>query len=173
MCDLNSLAKIFLWGGYCYKHFHKATTTARPTTTLPTTTVPTTTPTTSACNCEIASEVLIENVCEQREINFPGAVFTSEPCGQTFSVLVENLLSCEMQGPTNIRVTVTYTGEGAMFGSVSVSQVGEGCLRPVPQFFCASLGNPQMLTFSSIDPCYLQSLQLNAVIDCVGSCSIP
>ena len=36
MCDLTTLTKIFLLGGYCFQHFHKSTTTVVPTT-VPTT----------------------------------------------------------------------------------------------------------------------------------------
>jgi len=187
MCDTQTLGKLFLWGGYCYKHFHP-TTTAAPTTS-PTTTPPTTTPPScSPCSIlegdsKIFNQDDLQRLCDQGTVEIPGTFFTGgNRCGETFEIQVTALpkgITCP--DPPNmgqiivtaIGVTVIYLGEtGSSRLTIDAVQEGEElCLGNIVNVCVDFNTQSQVVDFQAARGCRITGVRVsNIIVDCENAC---
>ena len=163
MCDLYSLTKLFLLGGYCYQHFHKKTTTTE----APTTEAPTT------ASCEECGPITsnysflqdeIKNLCKGMSVPVVGTKFTDDPCGKFFEITASNA-ECMDESIRSITLEIKYTQSmGSMRG-------GLGVLPGSFKSFCVdTTDTSEQLEFSSLAP--ITGIQIDRlIISCDTSCS--
>jgi len=156
MCDLYSLTKLFLWGGYCYQHFHKKTTTDAPTTDAPTTAPPTT----ASCeDCRFDAEYSflseeIEALCSRMPVSIDGTEFTflGQPCGEFFEINVFSA-TCNANTIGAIQLEMKYKGSvGSMrselgSGISGIDVISKG--MPSPQSFCIGVDSARVFNFKN------------------------
>ena len=164
MCDLNTLAKLFLWGGYCFQHFHKPIPTTIPTT------VPTTTQACSPCIDQVGILDLgsfegLTTLCKSGSVEIPvntlsfpegtpacasslllvltGECSKTEP--PTISTLQVKLLYLETTGSATVQVEIKFSG----FECATVA--GNGCLDSNIPFLSLEASATEMCPFGSLE----------------------